>query len=137
MLSSQLPARLWRIKALTRLISLGMIITGSWLFLSALWGEAMGTHESWDKPASTTAFLCTSWSVLGLMLYQVGGRLERAWAKEIVTWVMVSIILGALARASFGLKQASWPWMELLAICVELTLPTIVIIGIAKVRRYG
>lgn len=137
MLRSQPPALLWRIKALTRLISLGMILTGSWLFLGALWGDATGAHGSWERPASTTAFLSAAWIPLGVMLYRVCGRLERAWAKEIVTWVMASIILGALARASFGLKQASWPWVEFLAISVELTLPTLIIIGIAKVRRYG
>lgn len=139
MLSSRPLVRLQRIKTLTRLISLGMILTGAWLCL----GELSMAHEPWpgrwERPSSTLAFLSASWAILGAMLCRVSAHLSQAWAKEIITWVMASVVIGALIRAGLGLHQAqiSWPWWELLAISVELTLPSVVILGIAEVKRYG
>lgn len=139
MLSSRPLVRLQWIRALTRLISLGMILTGAWLCM----GELSMAHGQWpgrwQLPASTLAFLAAFWAILGAMLYRVSAHLSQAWAKEVVTWVMASIIISALMRVGLGLHQAqvSWPWWELLAIGVELTLPSVVIIGIAKVKRYG
>lgn len=139
MLSSRPLVQLQWISALTRLISLGMILTGAWLCLSGLSMVHEPWPGRWELPASTLSFLAASWGILGAMLYRISAHLSQAWIKEVVTWVMASIIVGALMRVGLGLHQGqvSWPWWELLAISVELTLPSVVIIGIAEVKRYG